>query len=341
MAADGSARLAQASRVLLRRAAVRAGESVAITSDPRSDRRVVDAIFDAAREAGAAPMSVTVAGTGTDRFGEPPDMFRDALKSADAVISVARFSSYTKAYREILASTRVLGFSIPPSARQFAAWMLDVDYPRMDRLSDAVTKLLYDTTEFRMRSAGGTDITMRLGDRHIADDPGVVAKRGDENYLPGACVCFAPLERSWNGVLVFDGLVYPPIGLLSDPLRITVKDGRVTDIAGRPARRFRAWLEGFSDANMFRMSHIGIGLNAQFKRFTGVKSLDERIYGVLGAALGTNDIPVFEGVIRAKGHTDGYMRRASAYLDGVPLIEEGRFVHPRVRRIAGEMEAGR
>jgi hypothetical protein len=36
-----------------------------------------------------------------------------------------------------------------------------------------------------------------------------VEKGVDENYLPGACVCAAPIEESLEGTIVFDGLLFP------------------------------------------------------------------------------------------------------------------------------------
>jgi leucyl aminopeptidase (aminopeptidase T) len=112
---------------------------------------------------------------------------------------------------------------------------------------------------------------------------------------------------------------------------LEVSKGMIENIEGHDAKRFKHWLDSFVDPNMYRMSHFGIGLNHDFTKFTGLKSVHERIYGVVGTGIGTNDIPVFESKIRAKGHTDGYMKSASVYLDGIPFIENRKFTHPGLK----------
>ena len=329
-----NAKLDLASRKILQRAKLVGGENLVVTSSLATDGRIVEAIIHAAEDISARPMSLTVPSVTKDNpFEEPPEMFTEALKRADLIVPIVRFSSYSKAYREILKRTRVLGFALPPTTDQVIDWTLNMDYERTDKLSKVVTNLLYETDEFRITSTAGTDVTMRLGKRHVADDPGKVEKVGDENYLPGACVDVAPLEETWNGRIVFDGLLYPPIGLLSNPISLEVSNGMIEKLGGKNAQRFRKWLDHFDDQNMFRMSHIGIGLNPKFTKFTGKKSIDERIYGIVGTGIGTNDIPVFGGTIRAKGHTDGYMRSASVYLDGEPLIKNGAFAHSKLKGI--------
>jgi len=329
------AQLREAGRKVVDRANVRKGENLVVTADTRTDMRIIEVIFDAAREIGAVPFSVIVPASGQeDHFTEPPKVFAEALKGADVVIPLVRFSSYASAILETLKQKRVLGFAIAPTVDQVIEWMLDIDYEKIDKISRVVTDLLSDTREFKITSPAGTDVVMMFGGRHIADDPGKVEKTGDENYLPGACICVAPIEESWEGTIVFDALVYPPIGLLSSPIRLEVSHGRIEKIGGKDdAKKLKQWLEEFDDPNMFRMCHIGIGTNPQFKKFTGLKMLDERIYGIVGSGMGTNDIPVFEGNIRAKGHTDGYMNFASVYLDGTPLIQDGKFVHPKLRNV--------
>ena len=324
--------LKKAAKVLLERANLKRGENLVVTADTVTDVRIVDAIFATAREVGAVALAVTVPSVAQgDHYAESPQLFVDALKSADLVLPLIRFSSYAESYLDVLKQKRVLGFAVPPSVSQFINWILKLDYKKMDKLCQVVTDLLYKTREFKITSKVGTDITMMLGDRHVADDPGKVEKAGDENYLPGACVCPTPLEDTWNGTIVYDALLYPPIGLLKSLVRLEVSNGVIKSIeGGKDAEKFNDWLASFSDPNMYRMAHLGIGTNHHFKRFTGIKSLDERMYGIVGAGIGTNDIPVFQGNIRAKGHTDGYMKSASVYLDGELLIKDGRFVHPKI-----------
>lgn len=331
-------KLQKTGKKIVRRANVKKGENLLIIANTVTNRIIIDVIFNAAAKIGASPLTITVpAIEQKDGFVEPPKVLATAMKTADVVIPLIpwnQLSPYTNAYLEMLKHSRVLGIQML-SVDNIINWILNIDYDKIDKISQVLTDLLSDTQEFKIDSTGGTDITMTFGNRHIADDPGKVEKIGEENYLPGACMCVAPLEESWEGTIVFDGLVYPPIGLLTSPIKLEVSEGIVKNIEGMDdAKRFKKWLEDFNDPNMFRMCHIGIGMNPQLNKFSGIKFWDERIFGIVGTGLGTNDIPVFGGKIRAKGHTDGYMRCASVYIDGVPLIKKGRFVHPKLKDLS-------
>jgi leucyl aminopeptidase (aminopeptidase T) len=326
--------LDQVAEKLLQRASVREEEELLILADEKTDRHVVDAVYRASMNAKAYPtLVVQPRRPRTSVFTEPPKIVSAAMKSyPDLVIPLAmNVSPYTKTYTEMLRNSRVLGF-IYPTVDSMIEYLLNIDYNLTDKICEELTSLMYETTECRFTSDQGTDLTMTYGDRHVADNPGKVKKKGEENYLPGACVCVAPLEDSWNGVIVYDALVYPPIGNLSSPVKLEVENGVVQSIeGGEEAKTFESWLKSFDDPNMFRMCHTGIGANPYFKELRGRKTLDERICGIVGAGLGTNDIPVFEGTIRAKAHTDGYMRCANVYFDDEIIIEKGRFVHPNLK----------
>jgi 2,5-dihydroxypyridine 5,6-dioxygenase len=323
-------RLKAAAKMFIQRAHVKEGESVVITADTDCDMELIDALFDAACDVNAIPIVAKIPG-GDRMFREPPKSVAEAMKSADVVFPIKGFNPYTDVMREVLPRTRILGM-VRPSADNLIKYMLDLDYELIDQVNDVLTELLENTTICRYTSTAGTDLTMEFGDRHIADDPGRVYKTADENYLPGACVCVAPLEDSWEGTLVYDALVWPPVGNLTGQVKLEIKGGVIQSIeGGEEAMRFKEWLESFDDLNMFRMCHIGIGNNPDYRELTGIKTFDERCYGIVGAGVGTNDIPVFEGTIRAKSHADGYMKCANVYIDGVPLIEKGRFVHPRLK----------
>jgi leucyl aminopeptidase (aminopeptidase T) len=326
--------LRKAADKLLERANAKGEEEILIIADEKTDTLVIDAVYQASFETGNYPtLIIQPQRPDSDMFTEPPRIVSAAMKSyPDLVIPLAmNVSPYTNTYTDMLRNSRVLGF-IYPTVNSMIEYLLHIDYDLTDKICDSLTALMYKTTECRFTSDAGTDLKMTFGDRHVADDPGKVEKKGDENYLPGACVCAAPIEESWEGTITYDALVYPPIGNLSTPVKLNIEHGVVKNITGgQDAKIFEHWLKSFNDPNMFRMCHIGIGTNPYFASLCGRKTLDERICGIVGAGLGTNDIPVFEGTIRAKAHTDGYMRCANLYFDDEIIIERGRFVHPDLK----------
>lgn len=323
-----SARLDDAAAVVLDRATVRPNEKLVITSSLATDPAIGAALLRGADARGASPISIVVLVAGpNDHLREPPATFTEGIKAADVVVSIARFSSYSKSYKEFLPTTRVLGFVTAPTVDQVLAWTLGVDYGRTDQLTQRAVARLDGASEVRVTSPGGTDVSMRIGGRRIAGNPGRVDTPGEENFLPGATVNVAPLEESWNGRVVWDAGLWLPDGVVQGPIRFEIAEGRIRSVEpGRDADKLTGWLAELDDPAMYQMSHIGIGLNPAFTSFSGVKNIDERMAGLVGVAIGTNDIPVFGGTVRAKAHADGYIRSASVLVDGVPLVEHGRLV---------------
>jgi len=326
-----NAELTRSAKIILDRANVKKAENLLIISETASDNKVVDTVFAMAYEREAVPTLAIIPTRGVQMI-EPPKILAFAMKAADVIISLIPIESldcYTKAWRDVLKrGTRVLGFQ-SATVDKVVKYLLHCDFRSIDKHCEVITHLFSNASDIKVSSPGGTKISAKLGKRPVANDPGKIEKPGDENYLPPACVNVAPLEDSWNGVAVFDALVSPPIGLVKNPVVVEVKKGKISKIIGKEeARIFQNWLESFNDENMFRLCHVGVGVNPDFKEFTGHKNIDERILGAVIIGFGTNDLPCFGGTIRAKAHTDGLMKNASIYLDGVPILQDGKFVHP-------------
>ena len=69
------------------------------------------------------------------------------------------------------------------------------------------------------------------------------------------------------------------------------------------------------------IGELGIGTNP-LARLTGVILEDEKIYGTVHIALGSND--TFGGTVAAGIHVDGIITRPRLLLDGKTVVEEGK-----------------
>jgi leucyl aminopeptidase (aminopeptidase T) len=143
-------------------------------------------------------------------------------------------------------------------------------------------------------------------------------------------VDWAPLEETINGTIVYDGSVNPPdnLGLLKEPLKLEVKNGRIVKfIGGHSAKVYERWLRGLNDQNMYTFAHISYGCNPGAK-LTGNVLEDERIWGVLEWGIGNQSEAFGARKTRAISHSDGITLKPTLEGDGQEIIRDGKYVHP-------------
>jgi leucyl aminopeptidase (aminopeptidase T) len=71
------------------------------------------------------------------------------------------------------------------------------------------------------------------------------------------------------------------------------------------------------------LAELGIGTNNK-ARLTGIILEDEKIYGTVHIALGSND--TFGGTVAAGIHLDGVITRPELFIDGRPLTGGGKIL---------------
>jgi leucyl aminopeptidase (aminopeptidase T) len=74
-------------------------------------------------------------------------------------------------------------------------------------------------------------------------------------------------------------------------------------------------------------------------RCTGRIVEDERVFGGVEFGIGNQIKEISGSGWQAGGHTDGVVLNPSIYLDGQPMEEEGRYVHPDVVAVCRELGA--
>ncbi len=311
---------------------VKPGENVVITVDTSSDWRVAEATARAAYAAGASPVVVWYEGR-PDAVIEPPPPVAGAIARADVWIEYAvAYILHTEAYKAALENgcryICLTGMDVDMMVRTIA----NVDYPKMIELSHVLGAAIAQADEIRVTSPAGTDLVARMGGRKIRYS-GKLADTPGEPIMLGGQISWCPLEETINGTLVFDGAIWPPkeIGLLRQPVRLTVEKGRVTAVeGGSEAKILERWFASFDNPNIYRIAHYSLGFNPGVTRPTGRIVEDERVFGCIEFGIGSQGKQIGGPGWDAGGHTDGIVLNPSIYLDGEPLEEEGVYVHPDV-----------
>ncbi len=309
-------------RHLVRTAAqVQKGEQVCIAADTNT-MPIALAIAEAVKEIGAEP--VLVAMTPRHAHGnEPPRVVAAAMKAADVVIQPVTYAmTHTDATRDAMrAGARVLVLrGITEDIMTHGAML--ADYDMVDRVTREVARVMSGATTVRVRTPAGTDLTMSLAGRSAVALTGRVGGPGTFAAMPDGEAAISPVEGTAEGTLVIDHTM-DNLGLLDQPIRMTVREGRVTDITGgASAQKLRELVAG-TDANATNIAEFAIGTNDR-ARLIGSMTEDKKYLGSVHIAIGDNH--VIGGTVVSELHLDGLLLRPTVELDGKTIVRDGRLL---------------
>jgi leucyl aminopeptidase (aminopeptidase T) len=273
---------------------------------------IADALGDAAEARGARSVRVLPFVAGERHGAEPPDEVAAAMVSASVVFAPTTFSlSHTTARAEATRrGTRMA--TMPGITEEVFRRALDVDYGELKRAGESLAAQLTAASVCRVRSVGGTDLTLDLGGRSGISDDGDLSVAGAFGNLPAGEAFIAPVETAAEGTIVFDGAL-GGYGLLEDEVVVTVAGGRLVSAVGGDAG---PWLESVLDAGGEfgrSIAELGIGTNPA-ARLTGNVLEDEKALGTIHLAFGTS--VGIGGVNRSSVHIDGLVLHPTVELDG-------------------------
>jgi leucyl aminopeptidase (aminopeptidase T) len=308
------------------------GQQVAITADTLSDSRVVEATAQAVYTVGGVP-SVLHYPSRLQPCLDPPRPVAVGLAQADVWIDFAvAYHLYSPAYHAAVAAGCIYLCLTGMDADMMVRTIGRVPYKPLQEMATRLYQLSQAATVIRVTASAGTDLTMRVdkaGDLFWEPPPAV----GGYPQMLGGQSGFMAHQENFEGMLVFDAALWPPaeLGVLRQPVRLTVERGRVIRIdGGYEARVFRRWLESFDCPTMFQVDHACYGFNPGVTRPTGRILEDERIFGCMQFGIGPS-------ALGAPSHTDGVVLNPTVYLDQVLIEEEGRYVHPELVAFCREM----
>jgi len=325
---------------------VKEGEEVVITADTGSDWRVVEATAQAAAQLGAKPIVLwykapPAVGKAADPH-LPLKVLKAALPESDVWIEFNKsWLLYSTPYEEAMKAGKtryicLVGMDTDMMVRNIGKVNIELLYEFQRKLAE-ITKR---SRHMRITSPAGMDVEFENDPNRPVLVEGEVSGPGE--YMLFGQVDWAPIEDSINGVIVFDGSVWPPeeLGLLKTPIKLHVREGKVVKIEGGPeAKIFESWLKSFNDPKMFRIAHISYGCNPGAK-LTGNILEDERVWGVVEWGLGSQSA-TFKGKLgSAASHTDGICLSPTVWGDGEKIIENGEFVHPELIDMAKKLRYG-
>lgn len=311
-----------------------AGQQVLITADTAADARTVRATAGAALAVGAIPTVITYP-TLPAPMMEPPAPVLKAVTGADIWFdfSVA-YQLYSSAYHLALEHNCIYVCLTGMDPDMLVRTVGRVNYGPMEEMATRLYEMSQAADRICVTNPAGTDLGMQVdkaGDPFWEPPP----SEGGYPQMLGGQSGFMIHRESCEGMLVFDGTLWPPVelGILGAPVRLVIEGGYVKAVEGGPeATIFSRWLESSGHPEAYLMDHACYGFNPGVTRPTGRILEDERIFGCMQFGIGATDYG-------SPAHTDGVVLNPSVWLDDLQIEQAGRYVLPELVELCHAMGA--
>lgn len=250
---------------------------------------------------------------------EPPEVVAEAMKNFDVIICPTSTSiTHTNAKMNAVKAGARLASMPGITEEMFREGAITADYKVVEELTLKFTKMLTKAKSAKIIKEDYT-LEMSLEGRNGVPSTGIYKNPGEAGNLPSGEAYIAPLEGTANGTMKIDGSMVG-VGILNSPLYIKIDNGKITEITGVDKGKVSILLENDRNATL---GELGIGTNPA-ARLTGVILEDEKIYGTVHIAFGTNTS--FGGTNKADCHLDGVILNPTLYLDDRLVLEKGEFI---------------
>jgi len=297
---------------------VKSSEAFLVITDTET-REIGEALAHVGFEIGAETMLVVMKPR-TKHGEEPPKPVAEMWRYADVFIAPTKYSlSHTQA-RKKATEVGARGATMPGITRDIFVETMNADYLKIKDMALKMSEALKGVNVIRVTSPFGTDVVFSIEGRPVLLDTGILHEKGAFGNLPAGEVFVAPVEGTAEGVIVFDASV-ASVGLLKNPIKISVKKGFAVEIKGaEEASKLRELLGSVKRKEAYNIAEFGIGCNTG-ARVVGNILEDEKVFGTIHIALGDNS--TIGGKTVAGIHLDGIITKPTVYADNKKIIENG------------------
>ena len=247
---------------------------------------------------------------------EPPEVVAEAMKKFDVILCPTS-TSITHTNAKINAVKEGARLASMPGITEdmFMEGAITADYNQVETLTLKIKELL---TKSKIAKIVKDDYVLEMGlnGREGRASTGILRNPGDTGNLPSGEAYIAPLEDCTNGEMVIDGSIVG-VGKLDSPIYVKIKNGKLLELKGKDSDKLQVLFD--NERNKI-VGELGIGTN-NAARLTGVILEDEKIYGTIHIAFGTNTS--FGGTNKANCHIDGIIINPTLYLDDKIVIDKG------------------
>jgi leucyl aminopeptidase (aminopeptidase T) len=301
--------------VLGRCLAVGEGEQLLVVCDPdRTD--LGHALLDAGLRRGADAV-LTVLPPRPARGTEPPAPIAAALRESDVFVAPSLPSLSHTTARKAASEAGARGATMPGATADLVARLMSADFDAMAARCAAVSELLTAADDAHVTCPRGTDMRFDLRGREGIPDDGDLTAPGAFGNLPCGEGFVSP--AGGEGTIVTSSLAL--IGLVEVPVRIEVRDGRLTDASGTDGARLVEMLTAHGEEGR-NLAELGVGTNDR-ATLTGNVLEDEKLLGTIHVAFGAS--AGIGGTVSVPVHLDVVVLEPTLDVGGTRVVDAGRF----------------
>ena len=302
--------------VIHRCVAVRPGENVLVVADP--DRIDIGrALHEGAVRAGGDSV-LALLPPRPERGTEPPAPIAAAFGACDVFLAPCLPSlSHTKA-RNAATEGGARGATLPGVEIDMFARLMSADFDRMVARSARVAELLTEADEAHFTCPRGSDMRFDLrGRTGIADDGDLTGDRAFGN-LP----CGEGFISPAGGSGAFVATTVGHFGSADHEVRLTVEDGRLSEVSGELGEELLAHLTAYGEDGR-HLAELGVGTNDR-ARLGGNLLEDEKVLGTVHVAFGAS--AAIGGTVNVPVHEDSVVVDPTLTVGSTTIVEAGRFL---------------
>lgn len=304
---------------------VKQGERVVIVTDTCEPPEIGLAMIEAANEFGATSVLLTM--NPVSPGGDLPFVIDEALKNADYIITPTTTSIYHSHGMHV-------AHEEPYNARAVAlsectmdmvmAGGITADFKKIRPVVHEIGEVFTKGKKIKFTTPAGTCLEASIEGRDGYCNTGIADMPGMLEGMPTIEVFIAPVEESVNGVIVCDASCSGGIGVIKEPIILTIENGIATKIeGGEQARKLSEIVEAVGMPNAYQIAEMAIGLNPK-SRITGFINEDEGKYGTCHCAIGSN--AGFGGLNDVPLHIDMVQYNPTVLIDDIVVEKDGELI---------------
>lgn len=260
---------------------------------------------------------------------EPPKNAEDSMMQSEAIICLTQYSLAHTHARKKTEQRGIVFLSMP----DFTIDLLNspavfANYHSIMPLVKKYSDLLSGGRKIEVETCKGTKVCFDIENRLGNCCPGMT----NATYLLGSPpdieANIAPIENKTNGVVVVDGSITDRrIGLLNEPVVLTIDNGRVCNIVSENKELEDTVRKIFLDVNgqnAYVVGEFGIGFN-NYAKLCGNMLIDEGSRGSIHLGIGSNW--TIGGKNKVPFHLDFVLKEPTVRIDDKIVIDQGTLVY--------------
>jgi len=306
--------------------AVKPGEQILVIAENDSESVFKgQAFMDVINSMGAEAVLTVIPAQQTTGH-EPPALVAAAMKNVNAIFCIAEKGgiSHTTARQEALAAGARYYGVYQTSVEDLKIGVSATDIQLIKERTEKLAQRLSQANVARVTTQLGTDITLNLtGRKGVAVHPlSSLISSSNVTVLPDyAEAAIAPVEGTAEGSIIIDLAMRLWGYLLKQPLRYTVKAGKVVDISGAAGDVDALRKIAATDENASNIAELGIGTSHIIPGAMRGSARDFGRVGTVHIGIGrNNDVG---GKTWSRIHLDGLMSKPTIELDTEYVMREG------------------